>query len=622
MAGRDMTLQVVVKLRDMLSSGLDATLRKITQWGSRAKAAFDRVGAGLGALSAKFGALGLGMSGGFAAGMQSLIAFDKTLRATVVNLDKSGAAAEAWIKAESRRWEGLVAKTGQVSADLAASQNQLVAALGPDKEPAATAMVPQIGKVATASSAAMADLTKTAQALFQSWEIGPERMETGLAKLFEAGRQGSFELKAMATYLPEIASLMASVGSKDMRAVAVGGALLQVSKMGAGTEEAAATNYKNFLSKVTAPDFKKNMREARVDIDAVLKDAAAKNIDPIEAVLGKIIKVTGADKEANKAAAEAAKKGLSPGDTQKLVADRVAKAIEGSKVGEILPDMQAKTFIATYLAHREEYKQIRDAIAKADATGVQGAFDTQMAGPEVKQRLAAEEIEQLGRRVAQPLTDLFDKVAWAAEKLQGFIAALDQISPKIVDAVVQVGAFVGALSGAIFTLQLLSKIAPAAVAPVAATGAGVGAAAVTAGAGSTGILGGVLGGRGAALLRLFARAGPLGALALISEALQAGIPATKEGMAYRLDAGPIDFADYERSRRAQIEWRRDPEGARGRAMMRRDERAAAPAQPPQKVEVGGSVTIRVEGPGVVTSTTSTNPAVPIGADRGATVGRP
>ncbi|CAN7476347.1 hypothetical protein [Rhizobium leguminosarum] len=48
--------------------------------------------------------------------------------------------------------------------------------------------------------------------------------------------------------------------------------------------------------------------------------------------------------------------------------------------------------------------------------------------------------------------------------------------------------------------------------------------------------------------------------------------------------------------------------------------AVAPAQ--AKALVGGTVTVKVEGPGQVTGVTSDNPAVPLKANTGRSVGRP
>lgn len=77
--------------------------------------------------------------------------------------------------------------------------------------------------------------------------------------------------------------------------------------------------------------------------------------------------------------------------------------------------------------------------------------------------------------------------------------------------------------------------------------------------------------------------------------------------------GAPEFSDIERSRRADAAFRRDPEAARGRAM--------SAVRPSEKATVSGEITVKVEGPGTVTATSST-PGVTIQPDRGQSVLRP
>ena len=341
--------------------------------------------------------------------------------------------------------------------------------------------------------------------------------------------------------------------------------------------------------------------------------------------------------------------------------------------------MQAKTFIATLLQHRDKFKEIRDAVSAAGLEGLNEAYEVMMAGPEAKQRMAGERVEQLGRRFGSSLTWIFDAGSGIADVFDSIVKKADALSTSIVDLTVNVGAAASAVGTIVGILSFFSRGAPVAAGAAGAAGAAAATAATTAGAaagGGSSLFGGLLGlaGRAAPALSFLGRGGPLAALAFVSEALQRGIPTTKEGMAYRLDAGPIDFATYERSWREQKAWRADPEAARGRAMMqrggvtlpetpmRRDLADVLPAvtigkpnisfeaitgskapdlarligaafasalkaagakeapkpapPPPQKVDV--AVTVKVDGPGTVTSQTTSGGA----GDRGATVGRP
>lgn len=616
MAARDMVMQVVLRLRDDLGGKLNGVLGKIRSWGGRATAVFGAVGRSIGAISERLGALGLVMSGGFAAGLRSLTQFDASARDTAIILGKAGQEAERWIK-RTEVWAETTAKAvGQRSQDILGSQNALIGAGLP--EDASTTMVPQIAKVATAANAALEDMTTTSKALFQSFEIGAGRMEANLAKLYEAGRLGAFELKSMAQYLPELAPLMASMGSKGESAVGRVGALLQISQMGAGDPATAANNFKNFLSQSTGPAFNKRMEETGIDMPAVLRDAAAKGIDPLEATLAKVLKATNAASAADKAVAEAKKRGLSTGDTEQMVRERVTAAIEASKLGELFPDMQSKTFLATFLLHRDEYKSLRDQINAAGLGSVNDAFATRMAGPQKQQESAFEQFEQAMRRMSEVTTTAITAFGWAGEKLNGMISALDGVSPKIID-------FGSAI------LQTISVLAAGRFAlGMAGMGGGAGGAVTAATAGTAATSGGrsLLGigaAAGAALYPFFEMGMNFGSL--FGGQSGQDDAANDKGLQSALDEyhkrwGP-DGSPADRALNKLLSVVTSPStGGYDAYGTAKPTPGYNPYAPPAKTEVGGQVTIKIEGPGTVTSTTSTNPAVPIVTDRGANGGRP
>jgi TP901 family phage tail tape measure protein len=613
MAARDMVMQVVLRLRDDLGGKLNGVLGKIRSWGGRAVGIFAGVGRAIGAISDRLGALGLVMTGGFAAGLRSLTAFDSSVRDTAIILGKAGDDAERWIK-RTETWAQATAKAvGQRSQDIVGAQNALIGAGLP--EDASTTMVPQIAKVATAANAALEDMTTTSKALFQSFGVGADRMEAALAKLYEAGRLGAFELKSMAQYLPELAPLMASMGSKGEGAVGRIGALLQISQMGAGDPATAANNFKNFLSQSTGPAFNKRMEEAGIDMPKVLQDAAAKGIDPVEATLAKVIKATNAGSAADKAVAEAKKRGLSEGDTEQLVRERVTSAIEASKLGELFPDMQSKTFLATYLLHRDEYKSLRDQINAAGLDATNDAFATRMAGPERQQQSAFEQFEQAMRRMSEVTTTAITAFGWVGEKLNGMISALDGVSPKIID-----------LGSAI--LQTISLLAAGRTALNLAgfPGGAQNPATKPAAAAAGGLLAGLFRAVGVPLL-----GGWLTAEALDytdpKGNLWGGTSSIDAWMLKHWGFDPSKKGDEDGSFQKWLSSASNPSpstaapgyNAYGTAKPTPGYNPYAPAA---KTEVGGQITVKVEGPGAVTSTTSTNPAVPIVTDRGVNGGRP
>jgi hypothetical protein len=71
----------------------------------------------------------------------------------------------------------------------------------------AKAMLLPLGRAATATGANMVDLSNTAFTLNDTLGMKPEGMAAALDKLTFAGKQGAFELKDMARYIPSLPSV-------------------------------------------------------------------------------------------------------------------------------------------------------------------------------------------------------------------------------------------------------------------------------------------------------------------------------------------------------------------------------------------------------------------------------
>ena len=113
---------------------------------------------------------------------------------------------------------------------------------------------PVLAKAATATRASVDDLSNTFVTLKNNLGIQASEAEGTLNMLAYAGKQGQFELRDMARWLPNLAPMMQSLGVTGKEAVAELGAALQIARKGAGTSHEAANNLRNFLAKVTAPD--------------------------------------------------------------------------------------------------------------------------------------------------------------------------------------------------------------------------------------------------------------------------------------------------------------------------------------------------------------------------------
>lgn len=206
----------------------------------------------------------------------------------------------------------------------------------------ATAVLGSIGKTATASQASVEDLSTTTFALVDNLHLAESQIPKAMDMLAQSGKEGSFELKDMAKFFPQLTASVATLGMKGPEAVASLGAALQVAMKGAGSTDEAANNFKNFLQKITAPETVKNFeKEFGVNLEASLKRAVARGENPIEYMVGLINKLTKGDK---------------------------------FRVGELFGDMQVGNFLAPMMQHMEEYRQIKE-----KALGASGVVDRDFA---------------------------------------------------------------------------------------------------------------------------------------------------------------------------------------------------------------------------------------------------
>lgn len=133
------------------------------------------------------------------------------------------------------------------------------------------AYAPVMAKSATATRASMDDLGSVAIALNDNLGIGAAGLERSMNMLAFAGKSGQFELANMAKWLPQLTPQFAALGITGERAVAEIGASLQIARRGAGTNDEAANNFKNFLSKLSAPETIKAFEKAGIDLKRSMK---------------------------------------------------------------------------------------------------------------------------------------------------------------------------------------------------------------------------------------------------------------------------------------------------------------------------------------------------------------
>lgn len=208
---------------------------------------------------------------------------------------------------------------------------------------AAVASLESLGKVAVATNSELTDVTKTGFQLQSALKIKPTELKATFDALAYAGKQGAFELKDMAQFMPTIASAATTLGitGKD-GAIALAGMMQMVRKDAPGSAE-AATRLTDALLKMTAPETTKNFKKFGVDIESVLKNAVKQGINPMDAAIKELIRVTGGDQ---------------------------------FKLSQIFGDKEAKLAIQALMKYRQEYEQLKKEAGGGAAAGtVQRDFE-------------------------------------------------------------------------------------------------------------------------------------------------------------------------------------------------------------------------------------------------------
>lgn len=213
----------------------------------------------------------------------------------------------------------------------------------------------ELARVATATRASMDDLGATTLALRDNLGITSKDIAKSFNILAAGGKAGLVELKDMAKFLPQLAPTFASMGIAGNEAVAEIAAALQVARRGAGTNDEAANNMRNFLQKIFAPDTVKNFADAGIDLKASLKQLAKDGIGPFEGTMRLVMEYM--KSQSPKAAAEF-KKAMQIEDEAKRK-QALQRIQEAYALSDLFRDMQAMNFLRPLVMQMDDYKKIK-----------------------------------------------------------------------------------------------------------------------------------------------------------------------------------------------------------------------------------------------------------------------
>lgn len=158
----------------------------------------------------------------------------------------------------------------------------------------------------------------------QNMNVKDSEVPTILDMMAKGSKLGSFEVDAMAKNFPALATMLSGTGRSGTGGWAELVALAQVVRMGAGSQDEAATNLQNLLSKVTSPDTIKNFKEAGVSLPKLKAKADKEGTPYLTAIMDEVMRLTGGDE---------------------------------FKIGELFGDQQAKLALKPLLTNRDKYDE-------------------------------------------------------------------------------------------------------------------------------------------------------------------------------------------------------------------------------------------------------------------------
>jgi|GEM_PF-1193324 len=346
---------------------------------------------------------------------------------SLTEIGKISGSSQSELKALGAQLSALSARnTTNLAPTVLAQGVQDLVAQGLDLKDAVASME-ALGKVATATGSELTDVTKTGFQLQNALKIKPTELKSTFDALAFAGKAGAFELKDMAQFMPTIAAAAGTLGITGKSGAVSLAAMMQMVRKDAPDAGQAATRMTDAMLKMTAPDAVKRFKKFGVNIEQVLANAKKKGVNPMEAALDELQRVTG-------------------GDVFKL--------------SQIFGDKEAKLGLMSLMKYRKEYEKLKaDAGGDAAAGTVEQDYLKSINTLNGNLNTFKATTERLGIALGNALLPALAVAAKTITPLVEGFAALAEKAPGLTSTIVGVGAaFVGLVAVAPFVASFISVI--------------------------------------------------------------------------------------------------------------------------------------------------------------------
>ncbi|MES2237602.1 MAG: phage tail tape measure protein [Pseudomonadota bacterium] len=350
--------------------------------------------------------------------------------------DKAGRLAgkdeiEAQIAAATRSGGGTRESATDALATLIADWQQV----GPNAMPfkSVLGMLPAITKAGSASGSDPNDLAKVAIRATQNFGIKSGEVGGLLNMLARAGKEGGFEIKDMARWLPAQMATAKLSGMSGPAGMAKLLALNQTAAITAGSRDEAGNNVVNLLAKLNSRDTAMDAKRLGIDLSGTLAAARGKGIDSVDAFVGIVDRVTAKDKKY-----QALRQQLktATGTERQGILSSQADILEGSAIGQIVQDRQALSALVGYMSNRGFGSAVeKKVMGEFTAAPGQGSNDADFS---VVSSEPAFQAQQMATEKAIAMQTALDKVnpllGGMADTLTGLMRDFPLLSASVIGA--------------------------------------------------------------------------------------------------------------------------------------------------------------------------------------------
>ena len=335
---------------------------------------------------------------------------------------------------------GAANSAGIMAEEVLAGGASLIAA-GMDAK-TAEKMLTTMSRVVVANKANFEDISAATFSMNQQFGIAAEEMENAFNILSQGGKEGQFELKAMAQYLPSIGSRFKTLKIEGMEAAASFAAGMQVMRKNAPDDSQAATMMENMLAYAVSPKGLKYAKEAGSNMKAVIEKAWATGQNPMEAYVKEMI--------------------------------RISDGGDAFKLGELVRNDEARQGLQSMIQNYKEYERVKAAAAGAENAGVVDADYNVMGGTAkgvwdtLKANIGTTAII-IGTALEPAFKELSVSISKVALTIQTWASKNPELFAQIVKITTYTLGFIGVISA--LALGIIALIGPFVLAKGAIMGA-------------------------------------------------------------------------------------------------------------------------------------------------------